>query len=188
MQAKRHRRYLKPLAITVVLLLSVGAALLVREYLLLRSLAASFAGAKNDTPAIAETARADKTPAAQGENVALVYQVRTSAGGHRVDARVSFKAFKRLVEANPRLVHSWGRISWKVLGDVPALCLRSITPGTAFTKLGVQSGDCVTHFDGETVNQPLRNLGIWLTLASRKSLKIDTVRAGQRISYHLAAN
>lgn len=188
MQATRHKRYFKPLVITVALLLAVAAAVLVREYLLLRSLAASFAAAKNDTPATPDSARLEKAPAAQAENAALVYQVKTSAGGNRVDARVSFKAFKRLVEANPRLVHTWGRIGWKVLGDVPALCLRSVAPGTAFTKLGVQSGDCITHFDGETVNQPLRNLGIWLTLASRKNLKVDTVRAGQRISYHLAAN
>ncbi|AFM14750.1 hypothetical protein [Turneriella parva] len=188
MQATRHKRYLKPLAITVALLLAIAAAVLVREYLVLRSLAASFAAAKNDTLTTPDSGRTEKAPAAQGENVALISQVKTSAGGNRVDARVSFKAFKRLVEANPKLAQSWGRIGWKVLGDVPALCLRIVAPGTAFTKLGVQSGDCITHFDGETVNQPLRNLGIWLTLGSRKALKVDTVRAGQRISYHLTAN
>lgn len=188
MLGTRHKRYLKPLAITVLVLLAVGGAVLLREYILLRKLAESFA-LPNGGNAPAGGARADEKPGAQATQApALVLQVKRSASGDRVDARVAFKTFKRLVEANPKLVHTWGRIGWKVLGDIPALCLRSVAPETAFTKLGVQSGDCVTHIDGETVNQPLRNLGIWVTLGSRQRLTIDTLRHGRRISYHLSSN
>ncbi len=188
MQTQRHRRFLKPLGVTVVILLVVGAAVLVREYVMLRRLSETFSSAKTDAVAEKAGAEKEKIESAAVPAISLVYEVKTSARGNRVDARVSFKAFKRIVEANPRLVHSWGRIGWKVLGDVPALCLRSLAAGTAFAKLGVQSGDCITHFDGETVNQPLRNLGIWLTLGSRRHLRVDTLRAGQRITYNLSAH
>lgn len=43
MLGTRHKRYLKPLAITVLVLLAVGGAVLLREYILLRKLAESFA-------------------------------------------------------------------------------------------------------------------------------------------------
>ncbi len=188
MQTQRHRRFLKPLGVTIVILLVVGAAVLVREYLMLRRLSETFSSAKAETTSEKQGAEKDKVATAPAQATPLVYQVKKSADGSRIDARVSFKAFKRMVEANPRLVHSWGRIGWKVLGDVPALCLRSLAADTAFTKLGVQGGDCITHFDGETVNQPLRNLGIWLTLGSRRQLKVDTLRAGQRITYNLTAH
>lgn len=188
MQAQRQRRFFKPLGITVVVLLTVGAAVLLREYLMLRRLSDTFSSAKTDIVSEEPGAEKEKIESVAAAATPLVYQVKTSADGNRVDARVSFKAFKRMVEANPRLVNSWGRIGWKVLGDVPALCLRSLAAGTAFAKLGVQSGDCITHFDGETVNQPLRNLGIWLTLGSRRHLKVDTLRAGQRITYNLSAH
>jgi C-terminal processing protease CtpA/Prc len=187
MLAARRKRYLKPLGITLLAILLITGAVLVREYLLLRRLADSFALPKSSSRAGGITD--EEKPAEQAVRTApLVQQVKRSATGNRVDARVSFKAFKRLVETNPRQAHTWGQIGWKVLGDVPALCLRSVSPGTVFTTLGVQSGDCITHLDGETVNQPLRNLGIWVTLGSRKQLTVDTLREGRRITYNLTSN
>ncbi|HRP69792.1 MAG TPA: hypothetical protein PLY93_09710, partial [Turneriella sp.] len=82
-------------------------------------------------------------------------------------------------------LRAWGKLGWKVLGDIPALCIRRLADETPFSVLGVLEGECITHIDGETVNQPTRNFGIWLTLSSRKTLDIDTLRLGRKMSYHL---
>ncbi len=190
MQRTAIRRYLKPLGFTLLFILLVAGGLLLREYLLLRQLAKSFTIAVppaitpgQTAPTAAQGARSDTVPAPR-----IVLQVRHSQTGNHVHARVSFRAFKRLVESNPQIAQTWGRVGWKILGDTPALCLRNLSGGTPLTALGVRSGDCITHLDGETINQPLRNLGIWMGLGSRKQLSVDTLRQGQRLSYTLTGD
>ena len=181
---------MKPLGVTLIFILLVAGGLLLREYLMLRQLAKSLTAPPPSREAPAQSMKPGEqgyvTRAATTTNI--VMQVRRSATGNQVAARVSFRAFKRLIESNPQIAHTWGRVGWKILGDTPALCLRQLTTGTPLTALGVQSGDCITHLDGETVNQPLRNLGIWLGLGTRKMLSVDTLRQGKRISYTLTGD
>lgn len=172
------------LFITLALLLGVAAAIAIREYLLLRNIQQVMNTSASPAPAITPepktTAEPPRTP--------FVTAVKRREGGSRISARVDFSAFKKAVEKNPAALASWGTLRWKVLEDIPALCVRNLGADTPLTPLGVRSGDCITHLDGETVNQPLRNLGIWLTLGSRHSLTIETLRDGKQITYTLSKN
>lgn len=172
------------LFITFSLLLAVAAVVAMREYLLLRNIQQVMNTSASSVPAVTPeqktTAEPPRTP--------FVTAVKRRDGGSRVSARVDFAAFKKAVEKNPAVLAGWGTLRWKVLEDIPALCVRNLGADTPLTPLGVRSGDCITHLDGETVNQPLRNLGIWLTLGSRKSLLVETLRDGEKITYILSKN
>jgi hypothetical protein len=172
------------LFITFSLLLAVAAVVTIREYLLLRNIQqvmnTSTSPAPAATPEQKATAEPPRTP--------FVTSVKRREGGSRVSARVDFAAFKRAVEKNPAVLATWGTLRWKVLEDIPALCVRNLGADTPLTPLGVKSGDCITQLDGETVNQPMRNLGIWLTLGSRSTLTVETLRDGEKITYILSKN
>jgi hypothetical protein len=170
------KRSLKIVLVAAGIITLIAGAVLMREYLLLRRIQATIlSGTKQNS----QQSLAAPSPATWH----YVQQVRFSEG--RVEAMARFAAFKKTIEANPRLLAGWGTLGWKVLGDIPALCIRSLAASTPFAPLGVTNGECITHIDGETINQPLRNLAIWMTLSSRSNLRIDTLRAGKRISYHL---
>ena len=178
---KSPRRALKVITVTALLLLAVSAGVLLRQYLLLRKIQATLR-----LPAGAETREPPPTAAATtAPDAPLVSAVSRSADGSLVRARANFSAFKKRVEAHPELLRQWGRVGWKIVGDVPALCVHSVADEAPFLPLGVQGGDCITHIDGESINQPVRNMGIWLSLSARSRLKIDTLRNGKRISYEL---
>lgn len=180
---KSPRRALKIIAVTALLLLAVSAGVLLREYLMFRKIQATLrrpAGAATREPLPPPTAAATTAPEAP-----LVSAVSRSADASLVRARANFSAFKARVEAHPELLRQWGSVGWKILEDIPALCVRSVSAQSPFAALGVMGGDCITHIDGESINQPARNMGIWLTLAARSRLKIDTLRNGKRISYEL---
>ena len=163
--------------ITASLLLTVAAVLALREYLMLKRIQEVFR-----QPPAAKEAPASEMPVVT-EAPKMVYGVKRS--GDIISARARFGAFKKAVEARPELLRAWGSLGWKILDDTPALCIRHLGEETPFKALGVVSGECITHIDGETVNQPMRNLGIWLTLGARSGIRIDTLRAGRKISYHL---
>jgi hypothetical protein len=170
----------KIIFISSAVLIGIAATLALREYLLLKRIQETFkqaapsAGDKQTTavaPPVAEATR-------------MVYAVKRTESS--VNARARFAAFKKAIEARPEILRTWGTLGWKILDDIPALCVRSLGHETPFKPLGVIQGECITHIDGETVNQPMRNLGIWLTLGARSSIRIDTLRHGRKISYHLA--
>lgn len=179
----KHKRTFKILTLTALLLIAVMGGVLLREYLMLRRIQATLKSAGNVLPGQKDTKEEVNPPAIRQP---LVAQVSRSADGSRVKARVGFAAFKRLVESHPELISRWGRVGWKVLDDIPGLCLRSLAADAPFRILGVEAGDCITHIDGETVNQPMRNMGIWLTLGARSRLIVDTLRGDRRISYELS--
>jgi hypothetical protein len=190
MQRTGIRRYLKPLGLMLIFILVVAGGLVLREYLMLRKLAKSLTGLSvtQETP-VQNMKLDERGPSADAAPTPkIVLQVKHSTDGSQVTARVSFRAFKRLIELNPQIAHTWGRVGWKILGDTPALCLRQLTRNTPLTALGVQSGDCITHLDDETINQPLRNLGIWLGLGNRRYLSVETLRQGKRLSYKLTGD
>ena len=172
------------LFITLCLLLGVASVIAIREYLLLRSIQQVMNTSASPAPA----ATAEPKATAEPPKSPLVTAVKRREGGSRVSARVDFAAFKKAVEKNPAILASWGTLRWKVLDDIPALCVRNLGAETPLTPLGVKSGDCITHLDGETVNQPMRNLGIWLTLGSRSTLTVETLRDGEKITYSLSKN
>ena len=169
------------LFITFSLLLAVAAVVAIREYLLLRNIQQVMNTSASPAPAVTPAQKAAAEPA----RTPFVTAVKRREGG-RVSARVDFAAFKKAVEKNPAVLAGWGTLRWKVLEDIPALFVRNLGADTPLTPLGVRSGDCITHLDGETVNQPLRNLGIWLTLGSRSTLKVETLRDGEKITYILS--
>lgn len=158
-------------------LLGIAAVLALREYLMLKRIQETF---RQPPPTKEATA---SEPALAAEAPKMVYAVKRA--GATITARARFGAFKKAVEARPELLRTWGSLGWKILEDTPALCIRHLGEDTPFKALGVVSGECITHIDGETVNQPMRNLGIWLTLGARSSIRIDTLRGGQKISYNL---
>lgn len=178
---KNHRRVIKIFAFALLLLMAVSAGVLLREYMMLKKIQATL----RQTPSQAKDVPQGETPAEAVPETPLVYAVSRSADGSLVRARANFSVFKKKVEARPELLRQWGRVGWKIVGDVPALCVRHVADDAPFRPLGVKDGDCITHIDGETVNQPVRNMGIWLTLPARSRLKIDTLREGKRISYEL---
>lgn len=169
------------IAIALLLLIAVSAGVLLREYLMLKKIQATL----RQSPSQVKNEPQRNVPAEDVPETPLVSAVSRSADGRHVRARANFSVFKKKVEAHPELLRQWGRVGWKVLGDVPALCVRSVADDAPFRPLGVQGGDCITHIDGESINQPMRNMGIWLTLPARSRLKIDTVRGEKRISYEL---
>lgn len=168
------------LAVTAVALLLIAAAVFVREYLYLKKIRTALQNSTQTTQS-APTAR---EPVARSLEAPLVSQISRSGGVIR--ARADFAAFKKKVEANPELLQQWGSIYWKILDDIPALCIRALAESSPFRALGAQAGDCITHIDGETVNQPLRNMAIWMSLPARSQITIDTLRAAKKISYVLS--
>lgn len=168
--------------ITSVILLGIAAALAFREYLLLKRIQDTLKATASVKPAAGGTQTQSETVVAQPP-APIVYAVKRS--GDSVTGRARFAAFKKAVEANPEILRAWGSLGWKVLDDTPALCIRNLGENTPFKPLGVTGGECITHIDGETVNQPMRNLSIWVTLSARSSIRIDTLRSGRKISYHL---
>lgn len=172
------------LFITFSLLLAVAAVVAIREYLLLRNIQhvmnTSAASVPENTTKVIPTTEPPKTQ--------FVSAVKRRDGGSRISARVDFAAFKKAIEKDPAVLSAWGTLRWKVLEDTPALCVRNLGRDTPLAPLGVQSGDCITQLDGETINQPMRNLGIWLTLGSRSVLTIETLRDEKKIIYTLNRN
>lgn len=181
---KEKKRTFKILTLAALLLIAVMGGVLLREYLMLRRIQATLKSAGSALPAQKDAKKEEVNPTAIRQP--LIAQVSRSADGSRVKARVGFAAFKKMVESHPELISRWGRVGWKVLEDIPGLCLRSLAADAPFRVLGVEAGDCITHIDGETVNQPMRNMGIWLTLGARSRLIVDTLRGGRRISYELS--
>jgi hypothetical protein len=174
-------RFRKPLLLTTLFILAVAGALVLREYILLRRLKAVLTYNGIEKP----DQRAPSIQAVSPPQSSIVRDVHFYANGNEIRARVNFAEFKRFVEANAASVRGWGKVIWKVLDDTPALCLKSLATDTPLRPLAVRSGDCITMLDGETINQPLRNLGIWLSLSARSNLKITTLRKGREITYHL---
>ncbi|MFO1470714.1 MAG: PDZ domain-containing protein [Turneriella sp.] len=172
----------RALWITFTLLLAVAAIIAMREYLLLRNIQQVMNTSTTPTAAPPSGEKTVIEPA----KIAFVTSVKRSGNG--VSARVDFAAFKKAVEKDPAILASWGTLRWKVLEDTPALCVRNLGAGTPLAPLGVRSGDCITKLDGETINQPMRNLGIWLTLAQRSTLRVETLRDGETITYSLSKN
>ncbi len=172
------------LFITFCLLLGVAAVIATREYLLLRNIQQVM----DISASPGQIAPGAEKTATVPIKTSFVTAVKRRDGGSHVSARVDFAAFKKAVEKNPALIARWGALRWKVLEDIPALCVRNLGADTPLAPLGVRSGDCITHLDGETVNQPMRNLGIWLTLARRRSLTVETLRDGEKITYLLNKN
>lgn len=172
------------LFITFALLLGVAAIVAIREYLLLRNIQQVMEKSASPAPVAPDSEK----PAIEPVKVPFVTAVKRRAGGSLVSARVDFAAFKKAVEKNPAVLSAWGTLRWKVLEDIPALCVRNLGADTPLAPLGVRSGDCITQLDGETVNQPMRNLGIWLTLGSRSTLTVETLRDGEKITYTLSKN
>lgn len=169
----------KIIFIACVVLIGIAAALALREYLLLKRIQKTFKAAT--LPPDKKEGGTVVIPAA--DVAKMVYAVKR--GETSVSARARFGAFKKAVEARPEVLRDWGTLGWKILEDTPALCIRHLGAETPFKPLGVVQGECITHIDGETVNQPMRNLGIWLTLGARSSIRIDTLRGGRKITYHL---
>jgi hypothetical protein len=168
------------LFITCLILIAVAAALALREYLLLKRIQETLT-----MPPVGETrdAAAPSLLPPPAANTKMVYAVKRA--GNHIEARARFGVFKKAIESHPEILRAWGSLGWKILEDIPALCIRNLGETTPFSPLGVTSGECITHIDGETVNQPMRNLGIWLTLGSRSSIRIETLRGGRKLSYHL---
>lgn len=183
--------------ISILALLAIAAAVALREYMLLKKIQATLMkppGKAND--------QAAERPAIPPQKLRLVENIRISEDGSRVSANVRFSLFKNLVEQNPEILRTWGRLAWKVLPasaihgsrgpspsvaleDVPALCFKALSPSAPMAPLGAEVGECIINLDGETVNQPMRNLGIWMTLGSREHVDIETRRAGRKIAYRL---
>ncbi|MFO1525582.1 MAG: hypothetical protein U1F16_06375 [Turneriella sp.] len=177
------RRVAKVALITIAILLAIGAMVLIKEYLLLKKIERAM---KSPSPAQAEAkSGTDSAESAEPRRQAFVTKVTRQSGGDQVTAYVNFAAFRRTVEAQPEAISRWGSLRWKVLEDTPALCIRNLAQTTPFSALGVAAGDCITHLDGESINQPMRNLGIWLSLARRERLTVDTLRGDRKISYTL---
>jgi C-terminal processing protease CtpA/Prc len=176
-----QRRTIKMIAMVALLLIAVFAGVLLREYMMLKKIQASL----RQMPAEAQKETHREKAAETLPEARLVLAVSRSADGSLVRARANFSLFKKRVEAQPELLHKWGRVVWSITEDLPALCVRSLADDSPFRLLGVKSGDCITHIDGESINQPMRNMAIWLTLPARSRLKIDTLRDGKRISYEL---
>lgn len=179
-----RRQLIRGFVVFFSLLLAVSGIVAIREYLLLKNIEQVLL--TSAPPLTAE--KSNTRPITESQKTRIVTGVARRDAGSRIVARVNFVAFKKTVEKNPAVLSTWGSLRWKVLEDIPALCIRNLGADTPLTPLGVQSGDCITHLDGETVNQPMRNLGIWLTLGSRASLTIETLRGTQKISYILTKN
>jgi hypothetical protein len=178
---RTHRRAIRIITIAALLLLAVAAGVLLREYLMLKKIQATLR-----QPADATTPASPPVGTAKTSREApLVSAVSRSVDGSLVRARANFSDFKKQVEAHPELLQQWGRLVWKIVEDMPALCIRNLSEEAPFRLLGVKSGDCITHLDGESINQPMRNMAIWLTLPARSRLRIDTLRNGKQISYEL---
>lgn len=160
------------------MLLAIAGALALREYLLLKKIQATLMKPPGKT-----TESAAEKPAPTPQKLHLVENIRISADGSRVEAGVRLSAFKQLVEKNPEILRAWGRLAWKVLKNTPALCFKALSPNAPMAPLGAEVGECIVTLDGETVNQPMRNLGIWMTLGSRERVDIETLRGNRKISY-----
>lgn len=151
--------------------------------------------------------KADSSASAPPKPIKLVQNLEMSDDGTKITARVRFAAFKQMVESNPEIITAWGRFGWKVLpaaaipvdspestgsrgpspsmalGDIPALCIRRLGADNPLAALKAEAGDCVTHIDGESVNQPMRNLAIWVGLARREVIHVVVLRHGKRVAY-----
>lgn len=173
------RTIVRAISWALVALLLVAGLLALREYLLLRNLkkVISSPPISSTTPLAAERQSETQIP--------LVSNIRRTAGGAVIHAQVDFPAVRRMVEKSPAVVNTWGTVAWKVVNDTPALCLRKIPAESPLRQLSAKPGDCIIELDGQTVNQPMRNLGIWLTLPARKELRIKTWRGNSEISYIL---
>jgi hypothetical protein len=173
--------YKRWIFISILVLLAIAGGVALREYLLLKKIQATLM-----KPPEKAGGKAAEKPATMPPKLRLVENIRISGEGQRVSASVRFSAFKQLVEENPDILRAWGRLAWKVLGgDTPALCFKALSPNAPMAPLGAEVGECIVTLDGETVNQPMRNLGIWMTLGSRERVDIETRRAGKKISYRL---
>jgi len=173
------------LIVSLVLILFAGGVVVLREYATLKKIENVIRDVQNEKKAPIESKQsADKSP-----TVTLVTAVDVDAGaGGVITARVNFSAFKNLIERNPAILARWGTLRWKVLDDIPALCIKRLAAVNPFTQLGAQEGDCITKLDGETINQPMRNLGIWMSLGARGRLTVETLRDGEPIRYNLVRN
>lgn len=168
------------LIICLALILFAGGVVVLREYATLRKIENVIRDVQNEKKTATDVnPSGEKIPV-----IPLVVSVEHTSGG-AITARVNFSAFKNLIEANPAILARWGTLRWKVLGDIPALCIKHLASGNPFMKLGAQEGDCITTIDGETINQPVRNLGIWMSLGARKRLLVETLRDGEIIRYNL---
>ncbi|MCX7634029.1 MAG: hypothetical protein N2Z22_11925 [Turneriella sp.] len=177
----------KILFAVVALLLLIPALLFLREYLLLRRLHSAWQNtpkASSDSTKI-EPLQNEKKQRPPAKAKALVSQVVRSGDGSYVTAKADLAGFKTAIEENPELLSRWGSAHWKILGDIPALCLRQLAADAPARLLGVEPGDCITHIDGETVNQPQRNMLIWMGLPLRRRIVIETLRHGKKITYDL---
>lgn len=168
-----------------MVILAIAGAVALREYLLLKKIQATFM----KPPGKVGHDAAEK-PAIAAQKLRLVENIRISSDGQRVSASVRFAAFKHMVEQNPEILRAWGRLVWKVLptgamGDTAALCFKALSPTAPMAPLGAEVGECIVSLDGESVNQPMRNLGIWMTLGSREHVDIETRRGGKKITYRL---
>lgn len=166
--------------IAILVLLAIAGALALREYLLLKKIQATLM----KPPGKAADSAVER-PAVTPQKLRLVENIRISGDGSHVSASVRFASFKHMVEQNPEILRAWGRLVWKVLGNTPALCFKALSPSAPMAPLGAEVGECIVTLDGETVNQPMRNLGIWMTLSSREQINIETRRSGRKISYRL---
>jgi len=166
----------KALLTTFVILILVGAGVFVREYLLLKRIES----------ALRSPVKSDSQTTAAPKPIKLVHSFQVADDKSSATARVRFAAFKDMIEHNPQILAAWGRFNWRVIGDTPALCIKSLAPKSPLTEIGAEVGDCVTHLDGETVNQPMRNLAIWVGLHRRDHLSVILLRHGKRIRYELS--
>lgn len=174
------KKVIYTLVIFVLLFVGVSGILLWREYRMLKRIETTLQ-AKNPTGQ--ENKPPDEAPA---KNVPLlVKNVVFSQNRERVQARVNFRAFKSWVENEPEILRVWGQAHWKILGDTAAFCLKRVSNNAPLKALGVKSGDCIIELNGETVNQPMRNMAVWMSLAQRKNLEIVALRNRQRITYTL---
>lgn len=166
---------------SILVLLAIAGGVALREYLLLKKIQATLM-----KPSGKAVDSAIEKPIVTPQKLRLVENIRISGDGSRVSASVRFASFKHMVEQNPEILRIWGRLAWKVLGgDTPALCFKALSSNAPMAPLGTEVGECIVTLDGETVNQPMRNLGIWMTLGSRERVDIETRRGSKTISYRL---
>ncbi|MBV6493108.1 MAG: hypothetical protein LDLANPLL_01123 [Turneriella sp.] len=177
----------KAVLAVIAILLITAAFLFLKEYFLLKKIESVLKDASSGNTAQAQTKNQENLEenlsSIKKEIPLFVYGVKQN--GNTISARVHFAKFKSTVERSPEILRSWGHLGWKVLEDIPALCIKNLGERTPFSPLGVRPGECIIEINGETINQPMRNLGIWLTLQNRKNLHIVTLRAGKRVEYFL---
>lgn len=174
------RKVLRITLVSLLLFFCAAAIIFWREYKMLKRIETTLQG-RNTTEK--ENIPSEDTPVQAAPQ--LVKNVVFSRNRDRIQAKVNFRAFKSWVENEPEILRAWGRGHWKVLGDTAAFCLKRVSDNAPLKALGVKSGDCIVELDGESVNQPMRNMGIWMSLAQRKSLEIVALRSRQRITYTL---